>query len=77
MFPQFSSMGDGYGDGPCCQDVSDKGFGWKPSVVAAGGALNFIPDLFGPVIIYPSLEVGAIVRIRSGRFFVFPQNSFE
>jgi hypothetical protein len=76
-FPQFSSMPDGHGDAPCYQDLCDKEFGWKPCVVAAGGTLDFIPNLFRPVIVYPSFEMGAIIRTRSGRFFVFPQNSVE
>jgi hypothetical protein len=41
------------------------------------GAFDFIPNLFRPVIVYPSLEVSAIIQTRSGRFNVFPQNSFE
>jgi hypothetical protein len=48
---------------------------WQPRF--AGGALDFIPNLFRPVIVYPSLEVGAIIRTPSGRFFVIPHNSFE
>jgi hypothetical protein len=42
--------------------------------VALGGAFNFFPKLLRPVVVGPSVEVGAIFRIRRIFFFVFPQS---
>ena len=54
-----------------------KVLGGSHGVLAAGGVLDFSPNLFRPVVVYPSLEVVAIIRTQTKRFFVLPQNSFE
>ena len=45
--------------------------------VALGGAFNFFPKLLRPVVVGPSVEVGAIFRIRRIFFFVFPQSRLQ